>query len=152
MFNGTTRPIEITDRATSAFWSCVSKPNGEGGCWIWTGKLDGDGYGLLFGIRAHRYAYTLLVGPIPPGLVIDHLCRVHSCVHPFHLEAVTNGENVLRGIAPPAQNKRRRLCRSGHDLTSPESYYTRPSRPTERRCKACQQARDTQRPGRWRAA
>lgn len=45
---------------------------------------------------AHRFVYELLVGPIPAGLTIDHLCRVTSCVRPDHLEPVTNAENVRR--------------------------------------------------------
>lgn len=116
MFNGTTRPIELTDRATAAFWSCVSKPDGEAGCWEWTGKRDVKDYGLLGEIRAHRYSYTLHIGPIPPGLVIDHLCRVHSCVQPFHLEAVPSSENTLRGVGPTAQKARQEACTRGHDL------------------------------------
>lgn len=75
-----------------------------GRCWIWTGKLhDGDrGYAKVRVAgqlrKAHRVAYELLVGPVPDGLVIDHLCRVRHCINPEHMEPVTNAENVRRGL------------------------------------------------------
>ena len=74
-------------------------------CWVWTGRLNDDGYGVLDmswrgggpKLRsAHRLAYELLVGPIPDGLELDHLCFVRSCVNPAHLEPVTHAENLRR--------------------------------------------------------
>ena len=69
-------------------------------CWLWTSPLDRDGYGhIQIGrkmCRAHRVAYEWLVGPIPEGLTIDHLCSVRNCVNPSHLEPVTAAENALR--------------------------------------------------------
>jgi hypothetical protein len=92
------------------FWEKVSK-DGHGGCWRWLGGTCGRGYGnfythvdyvdgkrvVLFN-RAHRVAYELLVGPIPSGLCIDHLCRNIWCVNPAHLEPVTTQVNNIRGI------------------------------------------------------
>ena len=71
-------------------------------CWLWTGYTNKKGYGefnLSHGKRlfAHRFAYQLLIGPIPKGLVIDHLCRTRNCVNPSHLESVSIVENVRRG-------------------------------------------------------
>lgn len=72
------------------------------GCWLWTGYTDTHGYGIIHVTgasrpkRAHRLAYELFVGDIPAGLEIDHLCRVHNCVNPEHLEPVTRSENLRR--------------------------------------------------------
>jgi hypothetical protein len=72
------------------------------GCWIWSGGLKLNGYGYLRvgkkGHLAHRWVYEELVGPIPNGLTIDHLCRVKACVNPDHLEPVTNAENIRRAV------------------------------------------------------
>ncbi|MFI9344986.1 HNH endonuclease signature motif containing protein [Streptomyces sp. NPDC052773] len=74
--------------------------NGPGGCWLWKGHVLPTGYGTVnaFGtvLLAHRAAYRLLVGPIPDGLTLDHLCRVTHCVNPDHLEPVTRRENIRR--------------------------------------------------------
>lgn len=71
------------------------------GCWIWQHAIGDDGYGRIWNgrimARAHRVYYERLVGPVPLGLELDHLCRVRSCVNPNHLEPVTHGENVRRG-------------------------------------------------------
>ncbi len=84
------------------------------GCWEWTGNVDSHGYGqtLYLGRRigAHRFAYLLLVGEIPDGLVVDHLCRNRLCVNPDHLEPTTNRENVLKGVGITAQKWRSRLA------------------------------------------
>jgi len=71
-------------------------------CWLWTGSRSRDGYGKFepatsVFYKAHRFAYETVVGPIPEGLTLDHLCRVRRCVNPDHLEPVTNQENLLRG-------------------------------------------------------
>lgn len=83
------------------FWPFVQRDSSTG-CWLWTGRLAGAGYGTLSArsrkLYAHRFAYTLLVGEIPPGAVLDHLCRVKTCVNPAHLEPVTERENTRRAF------------------------------------------------------
>lgn len=82
--------------------------DGPNGCWLWTGTIERTGYGRFWlGGRqeiAHRASYALLIGPIPEGLTIDHLCRVRACVNPDHLEPVTLAENIRR---ERAQRQRR---------------------------------------------
>lgn len=91
------------------------------GCWEWTAGVDHAGYGKINDkgrcFRAHRVGYELLVGPIPAGLVLDHLCRNPPCVNPQHLEPVTDGENVRRGVGPTAANARKERCVRGHEFT-----------------------------------
>ena len=70
-------------------------------CWIWIGSTNGIGYGRLERRRkqvyAHRFMWERRHGPIPPGLQMDHLCRITLCVNPDHLEAVSQAENLRRG-------------------------------------------------------
>lgn len=65
-------------------------------CWIWKYPENMQGYGLYNGKPAHRAVYEKLVGPIPIGMVLDHLCMRKRCVNPSHLEPVSNSENVSR--------------------------------------------------------
>ena len=72
----------------------------SGECWEWKGNVSAEGYAKLMVNRkfvyAHRYAYELLVEPIPDGLVIDHICHNRRCVRPSHLEPVSANENRVR--------------------------------------------------------
>jgi hypothetical protein len=95
-------------------------PDPMTGCWLWTGALTGQGYGSfrIAGkqIGAHRFALESVTGPLPPGACVDHLCRVRNCVNPGHLEAVSNRENVIRGVGLTAQNLRKTHCPRGHEF------------------------------------
>jgi len=71
-------------------------------CWLWTGPLNPGGYGTNGGRLAHRVVYERLIGQIPAGLTLDHLCRVRNCVNPQHLEPVTIAENLRRRPAKAA--------------------------------------------------
>lgn len=117
-----------------------SRPDGE--CWIWVGALTTEGYGQIKMDRrvllVHRVMYERMVGPIPEGLDIDHLCRVRNCVNPEHLEPVTRRTNVLRGIGPSAANKVKTHCKHGHEFTL-ENTHVRPN--GDRMCRACSRGR-----------
>jgi hypothetical protein len=89
-------------------------------------------------VSAHRYVYSTLVGAIPKGLQIDHLCRVPRCVNPDHLEPVTGHVNILRSDGTSAVNARRTECSRGHSLTG-SNLYVRPDG-RGRQCRACQQS------------
>jgi hypothetical protein len=114
------------------FWKKVDR-RGDHECWEWLG-LKNRGYGLYSRYRAHRYAYEQLVGPIPDGLTLDHLCRNPGCVNPAHLEPCTAVENAMRGNSPPAANARKTHCKYGHELTPENTYY--PPR-GGRECRTC---------------
>lgn len=121
------------------FWRRVDK---SGTCWLWTGYVDANGYGHVGQTKpnrptpsqtkmVHRIAYELLVGTIPEGMHLDHLCRVTNCVNPDHLEPVTVRENVRRGIHGVLTTH----CSEGHELSG-RNVYVRPS-DNSRRCVTC---------------
>ena len=123
-------------RLPATFWAKVEK---TGTHWLWTGAHQSRGYGS-FAIngkthQVHRLAYEDANGPIPDGLVIDHLCRIPSCVNPEHLEAVTPAVNNRRG-ADSQQGTG--YCRMGHDLAEVGLYETkRASGRVRRECRGC---------------
>jgi hypothetical protein len=125
--------MSVLDR----FWAKVNAPSD--GCWQWVGCINAEGYGRFNfdGVitNAHRASYRLFVGEIPPGLVIDHLCRNRSCVNPDHLELVTNKENILRGVGAGAQAARMIECPKGHPLDEDNTYVAPGSK--KRRCRSC---------------
>lgn len=87
----------------------------DDGCWIWTGALNGSRYGSIEVDgrlrRPHRLLYEFVVGVIPEGLELDHLCRVRHCVNPDHLEAVTRSENLRRSPLVASAARQRALAR-----------------------------------------
>ena len=124
-------------RGLDLFWSEVEKTPT---CWMWTGYRQPEGYGRVdaktqltpSGTRlAHRISYELLVGEIPDGLHLDHLCRVPACVNPDHLEPVTPAENTRRGL----HGSLRTACVRGHELT-PDNTRIRKS-DNSRKCRQC---------------
>jgi hypothetical protein len=108
------------------------------GCWVWCGSTGEGGYGRAsIGGKVAcvvRVLYERHRGPIPAGLVLDHLCRNPGCVNPWHVEPVTQRENVLRGVGVTAQNAKKDLCPNGHryDVVTTQGY---------RSCRPCYIAR-----------
>ena len=112
-------------------------------CWLWTGELR-KGYGCVKvnGRRwsVHRLLFEALIGPIPQGLELDHLCRNRTCCNPAHLEPVTHAENIRRGDQAREGDRRRiarirSYCKNGHEV-SPENTYLRPPN-GHYRCRRC---------------
>ena len=132
------------------FWPKVNKDGpisnhrpDLGPCWLWLGGQMNNGYGQFWNGRnmvlAHRFAYELLVGPIPEGLESDHLCRVRNCVNAGHLEPVSHLINVQRGEAG-LESGRQQLakthCPAEHPYGVENTYWWR----GERHCRACNRA------------
>jgi HNH endonuclease len=124
------------------FWSKVDK-NGPvpecrpdlGPCWEWLAGLgSATGYGNFWldgrTVSAHRFAYIDVLGPVPDGLDLDHLCRNRGCVNPHHLEPVTETVNILRGTSPMARNARKTSCIHGHAFTPENTYVDKRGRRT----------------------
>ncbi|MGW5636683.1 hypothetical protein [Streptomyces sp. NPDC003832] len=133
-------PEKITkvgdSRLPKRYWSKVSvQPNG---CWQWTGAPDKDGYGEFWRNgrhhRAHRVSYEALVGAIPAGLEMDHLCHTRDvscdgthckhrgCVNPSHLEPVSRAENNRRNRSVATINAGKTHCPSGHEYNAVNTY------------------------------
>lgn len=130
-------------------WSRVNKagptmPRMTTPCWQWTGALTAAGYGQISAGGAavngakkyavHRLVYETLVGPVPPGLSLDHLCRNRACCRPEHLDPVTPQENALRGVGPAAIRAAKTHCPQGHEYSDENTYRDKKNR---RYCRTC---------------
>ena len=95
-------------RIEDRFWPKVDKTET---CWLWTGAKNKAGYGNFgsggrYGrtLGPHRVAYELCIGPIPPGMHIDHMCHNKLCVNPQHLRLATNKQNHENYVGVFANN------------------------------------------------
>lgn len=126
---------------TERFWSKVDRSAGPDACWLWLGAKHPAGYGQAWDPSshrrrgAHRMAYEGVIGPIPEGLELDHLCRVPACVNPGHLEPVTHAENMARGRHFDVGAVQRAVthCPKGHPYSEANTYRYRGTR----ECRAC---------------
>ena len=134
-----------------------AQPEPNSGCLLWLLAVDKDGYARVWvdGQTRHaaRAVFECVSGSIPSGMVIDHKCRVRCCVNPAHLQAVTQRENVIRGISPEVtriRHARVTHCQQGHEYT-PENTYSHGS---GRHCRECtlKRQRLNRRRLKWRAA
>lgn len=132
------------------FWSKVNKTDG---CWLWTGRGNPDNYGLYSmkrkPHRVHILAWEESNGPVPPGMVLDHVCHTNECllrsqcphrrcVRLDHLRVTTVKINILRGVGPTAINGAKVQCSYGHPYND-ENTYWKPN--GERDCRPCQRRR-----------
>jgi hypothetical protein len=127
------------------FWLYVAR-GADHECWEWTGGKS-HGYGVLAlpghaapKVRAARYSYELHCGPIPDGLVIDHLCENKGCVNPWHLEPVTSEVNLQRHFG------KRQECLRGHPLEWRRDTYKDGTPRLRRFCRTCSTERNKRQP------
>lgn len=121
-----------------AFWILVDV-RGPDDCWPWKGGRNALGYGGFRARVAHKVAYELTVGPVPPGKVLDHFkCDNPPCCNPRHVRPVTNRENVLRSNCVSAVNTAKTHCPKGHPYDEANTYYGHKGK---RHCRACQRVR-----------
>lgn len=139
----TTAGPRPTADETARFWEQVDQTTTPDGCWTWTGSMQENGYGafrIACATNAHRAGYEIQVGPIPDGMVLDHLCRNRACVRASHLEPVTHRENILRGDTGPGANAKKTHCQNGHELAG-DNLYVQVVKGRERRtCRTCHKA------------
>ncbi len=147
---GSLVPMPFDNAITARFWASV---DASGDCWTWNGP-SANGYGRFHignqnrpkRTAAHRFAYELLVGPIPSCLEIDHLCRNKLCVNPDHLEPTTRRINELRAYTFISENVRKTHCPYGHPYNAANTHLRGPNR--HRSCRACDRVRYYRRLGR----
>lgn len=153
----TKMPTRVNGTTEDRFWAKVLPADAEG-CQLWRGATYPSGYGTFLykgkSVGAHRASYEMNVGPIPPGLEIDHTCHTRNqkcaggvtckhrkCVTPSHLEPVTGAENNRRGRSPSAIHGRKTHCVNNHPFDEENTYV----QDGKRTCKTCRRASDKKR-------
>lgn len=150
------KPMPLTSRDKAR---ALSKVERRDGCWRWLGShFQTTGYALFNAkhddsvwrpTTAHRAVWEALVGPVPEGLVLDHLCRNRWCVNPAHLEPVPQRINMFRGMAPAAIVQRTDVCCRGHIYTEENTRWRKGRNGRMKRaCRACDRYHETRRPPR----
>lgn len=122
---------------------------GENECWNWTGHIGKNGYSYSCymgkSTTAYRASWMHLVGPIPDGYEIDHLCKNPRCVNPAHLEPVPPYVNNMRSRSPASLCAKKTHCLNGHEFTTENTaIIIRSGGKSDRRCKKCHAERARQ--------
>lgn len=147
---GRITPLRRDLRLPDRFWDKVEVR--ADGCWNWTASRNAKGYGYFSHWRgrnrlAYSVAYEELIGPVPEGFQLDHLCRNPACVNPAHLEPVTPQTNSLRGNTIAAANAAKTHCARGHAFKG-ANLRMRPD--GSRACRACTNEDQRSCQARWR--
>lgn len=133
---------------TDRFWTRVDTSGGPYACWPWDTPTS-NGYGYFGNRGAHRFSYEIHRGPIPAKHDVDHICHTTACalvkdcphrlcVNPFHLQAVTRKENLLRGNTVLRRGASG-FCGRGHAYTADNLRVKKDGTKTCRRCAAITQ-------------
>ena len=136
-----TKPLPLPEPKANILrhmWPKIKIPDG---CWEWSGSLTMEGYATNVSVNGtsgpdrerhlpHRLIFQWFKWDIPDGMTIDHLCKNRKCMNPDHMEAVTAGENVRRGL-------KRAYCKRGHPQTPENRYVYKANGRTRERCRPC---------------
>jgi hypothetical protein len=102
--------------------SLLERTQAVDGCNMWQGAKRSNGYGVTMYMgkqtSTHRVMYTLVHGPVPDDMEVDHICNQRACINPDHLQLVTHAQNMRNGLV------RRKTCRAGHPWTDENTYVT----------------------------
>lgn len=143
--------VQVNTRSPKARVQPIGYIMRSNGCWDWVGTKHPGGYGQFRRHgrmqRAHRVLYEDIVGKIPDGLTLDHLCRNRGCVNPAHMEPVTRRENILRGDGAGVRGSRRTHCPRGHALGGDNLVRCELKR-GKRKCRTCDNDWERRKPSR----
>jgi hypothetical protein len=125
-------PIDVEWFTDDDWWEHVDV-HAPDECWPWMQSCGSHGYGQTWDGRtvrlAHRVAWTLVHGPIPEDMTVDHICRNRPCCNPWHLRLLSNVDNARDNGAA-----RRTHCPQGHPYDEANTYVNARG---HRQCRAC---------------